>query len=183
MGGLTILNRPLYSVTEAARLLRIPSGTLRRWLEGWEVRGTLYEPVIRTAPTGADAVTWAEFIEAGFLREYRLAKRVSLQRMRPFLERARSELNVPYPLAHFKPFVSNRELVYELQVESSLDPATSTSARAPVSVRHSWTTASGCSVSRTLGTRPAGGCSNSSCDVGRGLSRRPQAKQGRTSSP
>jgi hypothetical protein len=66
---------------------------------------------------------WAEFIEAGFLREYRLAKRVSLQRLRPFLERARTELHVPYPRAHFKPFVSNRELVYELQVESSLDPA------------------------------------------------------------
>jgi uncharacterized protein (DUF433 family) len=42
--------------------------------------------------------------------------------MRPFLERARTELGVPYPLAHFKPFVSNRELVYELQIESSLDP-------------------------------------------------------------
>jgi hypothetical protein len=119
----TILDRPLYSVTEAARLLRIPSASLRRWLEGWDVKGTHYEPVIRPVATGLDAVTWAEFIEAGFLREYRLAKRVSLQRMRPFLERARTELKVPYPLAHFKPFVSNRELVYELQEESSLDPA------------------------------------------------------------
>jgi len=32
-----------------------------------------YKPVIRTEPTGSNRVTWAEFVEAGLLRQYRRA--------------------------------------------------------------------------------------------------------------
>ena len=35
----------------------------------------------------------------------------------------RDEFGIPYPLAHFKPFVHSRRLVYELQAETGLDPA------------------------------------------------------------
>lgn len=84
------------------------------------MRGVDYPPVIRPAPTGAEAVTWGEFVEARFLRGYR-NKKVPLQRMRPFIERARTEFGVPYPLAHFKPFIDNKKLVYALQEEAGLD--------------------------------------------------------------
>ncbi len=117
----TVLDRPLYSTWGAALLLRIPGQTLRRWLDGATVRGVTYPPVIRPEATGSDAVTWAEFVEAGFLRGYR-NKKVPLQRMRPFIERARERSGVPYPLAHFKPLVDNKQLVYELQREANLDP-------------------------------------------------------------
>lgn len=120
--SVAILNRPLYSIWEAALLLHVPSATLRRWLEGARVRGVSYPPVIRAEPTGVDDVTWGEFIEAGLLRGYR-DKRVPLQKMRPFIERMRSEFSVPYPLAHFKPMVDNKQLVYTLQTETELDPA------------------------------------------------------------
>lgn len=103
-------------------LLRLPTNTLRRWLEGTEVVGKPYPPVIRPESTGSDAVTWGEFVEAGLLRGYR-EKKVSMQRMRPFIERMRKEFGVPYPLAHFKPLVTNKQLVYELQIESDLPPA------------------------------------------------------------
>jgi uncharacterized protein (DUF433 family) len=42
--------------------------------------------------------------------------------MRPFIERAREEFGVPYPLAHFRPLIDDKELVYRLQTEAGLDP-------------------------------------------------------------
>ncbi len=116
----TVLDRPLYSTWEAALLLGIPGQTLRRWLDGAHVRGVHYPPVIRPQPTGSDSVTWAEFVEAGFLRGYR-NKKVPLQKMRPFIERARVRSGVPYPLAHFKPLIDNKQIVYDLQRETGLD--------------------------------------------------------------
>jgi len=113
------LERPLYSSTEAARLLGLTSQTLRRWLEGAMVRGVWYPPVIRFDPTGSDIVTWGEFVEAGLLGSYR-AQKVPLQRMRPFIEDMRVEFGVPYPLAHFRPMIDNKRLVYRLQVKSGL---------------------------------------------------------------
>lgn len=66
-------------------------------------------------------MTWGEFVEAGLLREYR-AKHMSLQKMRPFIEKAREKFEVPYPLAHFKPMIENQRLVYELQQQVGLSP-------------------------------------------------------------
>jgi len=119
--ALTVLDRPLYSYAEAARLLRVSSQTLRRWLDGASRAGVEYPPVIRPEPTGSETVTWGEFVEAGFLRGYR-AKKVSLQRMRPFITKARERSGAPYPLAHFKPLIDNKKLVYDLQQETGLDP-------------------------------------------------------------
>lgn len=64
----------------------------------------------------------AEFVEAGFLREYR-AKRVSLQHLRPVIDEMRQEFEVQYPLAHLKPLVdtSKRQLVLSMQQEFDLE--------------------------------------------------------------
>ncbi len=117
-----LLQRPFYSTSEAARLLDLSTQTLRRWLEGYTVGGTRYPPVIRPGPTGDDAVTWGEFVEAAFLREYR-HRGVSLQRIRPFVEALRKEFHVLWPLAHFQPVVDPqaRELVLQLQQLTGLD--------------------------------------------------------------
>lgn len=111
----------MYSVAEAARLLDLPPATLRWWLEGKKHGDREYPPVIRSERTGSDAVTWGEFVEAGLLRGYR-GIHVSLQRMRPFIEGMRELTGMPYPLAHYRPFVdsANRKLVYELQSELGL---------------------------------------------------------------
>src|SRR5437879_59222 len=111
-----VLDTPLYAIREAARFLSVHSGTLRRWLEGARVSGVNYPPVIRETSTGSDEVTWAEFVEAGFLREYR-SRQVSLQYMRPLIDAMRTEFQVRYPLAHFKPLVdtASRELVPQIE--------------------------------------------------------------------
>lgn len=112
----TLLDRPLYTVGEAARLLEIPGGTLRRWLDGVSGGAATYEPVIRRMRTGSGEVTWAEFIEAGFLREYRRT-RVSLQRLRRFIDDMRQWEGVEYPLAQLKPLVDRptKSLLTELE--------------------------------------------------------------------
>jgi len=123
--AVSVLERPLYSIAEAAGLLGLPSQTLKRWLVGWRHEGTSYLPVIRFRRVEQpDVVRWAEFVEAGFLREYR-ARGVSLQHLRPVIEGMRREFNVPYPLAHFKPLIdeAKRELVRTLQAEARLSEA------------------------------------------------------------
>lgn len=118
-----ILDREMYSEAEAARLLRLPQSTLHWWLEGGTRRGKTYPPVIRPEPTDTRSVTWAEFIEAGLLRQYRRVHQVPLRELRTVIDILRSEMGVPYPLAHYQPYVGEgRRLLLAAQDEVTLDP-------------------------------------------------------------
>jgi uncharacterized protein (DUF433 family) len=70
--------------------------------------------VIRAEPSGEDVVTWGEFIELGYLREYR-RKGVPLQRLRPVMDELRREFSTPYPLATARPYVFGKDLVIGIQ--------------------------------------------------------------------
>lgn len=118
----TVLEREMYTEAGAARLLRVPPATLHYWLEGGERRGKTYQPIIREAPTGSRRVTWAEFIEAGLLREYRRDHSVPMQELRAFINILRDRLGVPYPLAHARPYSSGRELLWQAQQDTNLAP-------------------------------------------------------------
>ncbi|MEW6153628.1 MAG: DUF433 domain-containing protein [Actinomycetota bacterium] len=118
----SILERPVYGVSEAAGLLGLRADRARAWLDGYERQGFRYPPVIRTEPTGEDVVTWGEFVELGYLREYR-RKGVPLQRLRPVIDELRREFATPYPLATAKPYVLGKELVLELQEKNGIPPA------------------------------------------------------------
>lgn len=120
VGDVEVLDRPVLAAREAARQLRIPASTLLYWLEGAR-RGQVWRPpVLRDEPTGSRDMTWGEMVEARYLRAYR-SRAVSMQRLRPFIKMLREEFGVPYPLAHFKPFVdSGRRLLLEAQEESHL---------------------------------------------------------------
>jgi len=114
--SLSVLDQELYALPDAARLLRVPISTLRWWLEGRDN----HPPVLRTSATGSGTVTWGEFVEAGFLREYR-RHRVSLQKLRAFIDALRDSLGVPYPLAHSRPFVGEgRRLLLNAQQGAGL---------------------------------------------------------------
>ena len=119
----SILEREMYTEAEAARLLRVAQSTLHYWLDGGERRGKSYRPVIRTEPRGRGPVTWAEFVEAGLLREYRRAHRVPMAELRTFIDLLREQFGVPYPLADRRPFVSGQQLVYDAQTAAGLDAA------------------------------------------------------------
>jgi uncharacterized protein (DUF433 family) len=123
VADLSVLDREMYSEAEAARLLGVAQSTLNYWLEGGVRRGKNYLPIIRTEPTGSRSpVTWAEFVEAGLLRSYRRDFGVRMAELREFIDLLRNTFDVPYPLADRRPYVSGRELVYEAQERSRLDP-------------------------------------------------------------
>lgn len=120
MNDVRILDRRIMTVREAARQLRIPPTTLVHWLEGGQRQGAWYPPVLREEPTGSSDITWGEMVEARYLRAYR-QKNVSMQKLRPFIAHLRREFGIPYPLAHFKPYVDTRKrFLLEVQNEVEL---------------------------------------------------------------
>lgn len=119
--GPRLVDLELYSVAEAARLLSIGPDKVARWLDGYTRVGATYPPVVRPEPTGSDAVTWGEFVELGYLSEYR-KKNVPLQQLRPVIDRLRTRYQVDYPLAHHRPFVGpGRKLVMEIERDLGVD--------------------------------------------------------------
>jgi len=120
MNDVSLLHREMFAEAEAARLLRVAQSTLHYWLEGGDQRAKTYKPIIRPEATGQRMVTWAEFVEAGLLREYR-KRRVPMAELRTFIDTLRQRYGVPYPLAHHQPFVSDRRLVLEAQEAAGLD--------------------------------------------------------------
>lgn len=116
-----VLDRELYSEQEAARLLGLPPSTLHYWLEGGVRRGGIvYAPIIRPEATGRRWVSWAEFIEAGWLSTYRRRRGVPMPELRAFISQLREQTGIPYPLAHSRPLVSGRQLVLRAQEVAGL---------------------------------------------------------------
>ena len=105
MTDLRLLEREMYAEAEAARLLEVAASTLHYWLEGKMGRaGKVHRPVIQQDPRGAGAaVTWAEFVEAGLLRQCRRELKVRLPELNAFIGLLRESFNVPYPLADQRP--------------------------------------------------------------------------------
>jgi uncharacterized protein (DUF433 family) len=123
VSGKAVLDTEIYTISQASSLLEVAASTLQWWLEGGVRADKRYKPVLRVEPTGSTMLTWGEFVEAGYLREYRRELGVSLQQLRKFIEILRSELNVPYPLAHSKPFVgAGAQLVIQAQRGARLNP-------------------------------------------------------------
>ena len=119
----SLLDRAIYSYPDVDRLVGLPAGTAKRWLEGYPRGGKIYGPVLRDEPTGSDFVTWGEMVESRLLAEYR-SRNVPVQRLRPAIVALRSEFG-RYPLAHARPFldVEGRELVMRVQERVGLERA------------------------------------------------------------
>lgn len=120
VGKVSILDFRVMGTREAARQLHIPPSTLLNWLQGHERQGVWYEPILREQPAEHGDITWGEMVEARYLRAYR-QRQVPMQRLRPFIADLRREFGVPYPLAHFKPFIDeHRRLLVEAQERAGL---------------------------------------------------------------
>jgi len=118
-----LLDEPVYDVVEAGRLLQVPPRTLEYWLEGGRQGGKMHPPVLREVATGSKNLSWGEFVEARYVRAYRRDHKVALESLRGFILQMRSNLNVPHPLAHRRPWVGEgRRLLLGAQLETDLAP-------------------------------------------------------------
>ncbi len=117
-----LLDRPTYGLAQIDKLLGLPGGTARRWIDGYRRAGKPYPPVIRERATGVEIATWGEFVETRLLAEYRDAG-VPLLHLRPVVEILREELCTQYPLAVAQTWLSveGREIVRRAQEVASLD--------------------------------------------------------------
>jgi uncharacterized protein (DUF433 family) len=122
MADVVALERPVYGIGEAADLLGLRPDRVKAWLDGTTRKGVWYDPVIRPEHTGNGIVTWGEFVELGYLREYRRAN-VPLQRLRPVIDILRRQYGTPYPLAHARPYIDDRDLVLTAQEQHDLPPS------------------------------------------------------------
>ncbi|WJK33492.1 DUF433 domain-containing protein [Solwaraspora sp. WMMA2065] len=113
----------MYAEAAAARLLRVPPSTLRRWLAVTDGRQRRSDPSgSRAGPPGRRILDWAEFVEAAYLREHRQAHRVSMSGLPIFLALLRDQFGVPHPIADRRVFTDGRAVVWEVQAAASLHP-------------------------------------------------------------
>jgi uncharacterized protein (DUF433 family) len=122
VSDIDLLDFAVYDFPMVDRLLGLPPGTSRRWIDGYSIGAKTYPPVIREVHSGVEDVTWGEFVESRLLAMYRRDRDIPMQRMRPAIERLRELLGIKYPLAHAQPYVGlNRELVVGVQKDLNLD--------------------------------------------------------------
>jgi uncharacterized protein (DUF433 family) len=111
-----LMRRPVYGMPEVDALCGLPSGTARRWIDGYTRGGKHYAPVVRRESTGDELVTWGEFVETRLLAQYRDSS-VPILHMRPVVEDLREQLNTDYPLAVARQWLEpeGHELVRQIQ--------------------------------------------------------------------
>lgn len=119
---INLVDRPTYGLLQVDRVLGLPSGTARRWIDGYTRGGKSYPPVIREHPTGDEIATWGEFVETRLLAEFRDAG-VPMIRMRPAVDVLREQLNTAYPLASSRAWLDTegKELVRKVQERVGLE--------------------------------------------------------------
>lgn len=71
MAVTSMRDREVCVYTEVDRLIRLRGGTARRWINGYERAGRVYDPILRVKSRNAPWVIWGEFVETRTLAEYR----------------------------------------------------------------------------------------------------------------
>jgi uncharacterized protein (DUF433 family)/transposase-like protein len=121
---------PLYTLGEAAAYLGLSPSTLRSWVHGYERRNGHRAPVKGRAiidPVGVGrgrpTIAFVGLVEGAVLRAFREAG-VPLQRIRPALERLKSEIGLEHALATKGVYTDGAEVLYDYARETG-DPSMS----------------------------------------------------------
>jgi uncharacterized protein (DUF433 family) len=104
---------------EVDRLIGLPGGTARRWINGYERSGRVYDPILRLKPRDTAWVTWGEFVETRMLAEFRDFKKVPIPRLRAAIDELRRTFATQYPLAHMRPYLSSYDRDLTIRDEDS----------------------------------------------------------------
>jgi hypothetical protein len=71
MSVASMLDREVYVYAEVDRLVGLGGGTARRWINGYEHEGSIYQPLLRVVRRDTPWVTWGDFVQARMLAEFR----------------------------------------------------------------------------------------------------------------
>jgi uncharacterized protein (DUF433 family) len=110
---------PLYPLPEAARYARSDPVKVRRWLNGYEVAGRRYSPLLELPPTrplGEPALSFENLIEVALVTALRRSK-ISLQLIREAHRIARAEFG-EHPFARRPVFVSGGDIFMKASEEA-----------------------------------------------------------------
>ncbi|MEO1592440.1 MAG: DUF433 domain-containing protein [Cyanobacteria bacterium J06632_22] len=98
-----VYSTPTYPVTDAARYLHIPVGTLRSWLHGryypTKEGKQYFEPLIQRPDENLPQISFTNLVEAHVLRSIRKIHGVRLDKVRNALDYLDKQLQMPHPLA------------------------------------------------------------------------------------
>lgn len=101
-----IYNTPAYSLTDAAKYLHIPAGTLCSWLQGryYPVKNgkQYFEPLIQRPETDLPQLSFTNLVEAHVLRSIRKIHQVRLDKVRSALDYLDQQFGMPHPLARIE---------------------------------------------------------------------------------
>lgn len=120
-GGSDLLGVGLYSVGEASRLLRIPSSTLRRWIDGYTFplarwsrthKPGLFVPALPRLDDRL-TLTFLDLVQLRVVRGLRLDAHVPLQRIRTASKSAAKVFGTSHPLASVR-FLADSGHVFAL---------------------------------------------------------------------
>ena len=94
---------PTYSISDAARYLRIPAGTIRSWSVGRKYKTVggvkKFEPVIEVKKIKPYLLSFTNLVEIHVLRAIRKYHKIQLDKVRSALDYIDQEFKTPHPLA------------------------------------------------------------------------------------
>jgi uncharacterized protein (DUF433 family) len=97
-----IYNTPAYPVTDAARYLRMPAGTLRSWVNGrayaTQKGQQQFTPLIQRPGSIHPEISFTNLVEAHVLRVIRESHQIKLDRVRTALDYLSQALKTDHPL-------------------------------------------------------------------------------------
>ncbi|MBW4427090.1 MAG: DUF433 domain-containing protein [Nostoc desertorum CM1-VF14] len=103
---LDLRNIPSYSISESARYLLIPVGTLRSWLHGrFYPTGEgkrFFKPLIELPNPAIPQLSFTNLVEAHVLRVIRKDHQIRLDKVRTTLDYIDYQFKVPHPLARIE---------------------------------------------------------------------------------
>jgi hypothetical protein len=108
-GGMLPRDIPTYRVSEAARYLRIPVGTVRSWVVGRHYPTSKgkrnFPPLIATDAAAVNAraprlLSFTNLVEIHVLRAIRKEHKIQLDKVRTALDYLEAQFSMPHPLAH-----------------------------------------------------------------------------------
>ncbi len=106
----------LYSIGEAARLARVPTATIRRWLAGYDyplAKGKGHQPAVWTSELPQEgptrALSFNDLLEIRFVHEFRKAG-IKLSAIRKAISELREMVGTRYPFSNQRIFTDGKVL-------------------------------------------------------------------------